>query len=526
MRLKNIISIVCIAFFLFQVSSLSGQKINSFQIDSIVHASMDMMTHAGVAVAVIQDGKVIHSKGYGIASLSSGEKVDENTLFAIASNSKSFTAAALAILVDEGKLDWNDKVIDYIPEFKMYDNYVTENFNIIDLLTHRSGLGLGAGDLLFFPDGSDFGISDVLNSFQYQKPTSAFRTKYDYDNLLYVVAGEVISRISGMTWAEFVELRIMIPLEMNRSAGVFQNLKDKSNLAIPHSTANGKIKELRTYLKNDGSLGAAGGIYSSVKDMSNWLLVQLNEGKYGTESTKQLFSAKSQHMMWKPHTNINFDFKPKDTYKSHFRAYGLGWNISDKNGYITMEHTGGLPGMLSSTLVIPELNSAVVVLTNADPGGYSFWSIRAEITDLLLGVERKDWISSMKSRIENSESKGDSVVNAVWAIASKTKTNHLDLNNFVGLYKDDWFGNVDISLKDGKLWFSSQRSPKLSGQMYFYQANTFAVKWIYQDMPCDAFAMFNLDENGKSLGIKMKGISPNIDFSFDFQDLDLRRIPE
>lgn len=232
---------------------------------------------------------------------------------------------------------------------------------------------------------------------------------------------------------------------MIRSAGVFQNLKDKSNIALPHSSAQGEIKQISTYLKADGSLGAAGGIYSSINDMSKWLLVQLNEGKYGTDLSKQLFSTKSQQMMWQPHTNMSFTAKPTDAYKSHFRAYGLGWFMSDKNGYITIEHTGGLPGMLSSTLVIPELNAALVVLTNADPGGYSFWSIRAEIMDVLLGVNRKDWISEMKGRIENSELKGDSVVNAVWAVASKSKSDHLDLNNFVGLYKDNWFGEVEIS---------------------------------------------------------------------------------
>jgi hypothetical protein len=144
--------------------------------------------------------------------------------------------------------------------------------------------------------------------------------------------------------------------------------------------------------------------------------------------------------------------------------------------------------------------------------------------DFLIGANRKDWITEMKNRIENSESKGDSVVAAVWSIASASKTDHLDLNNFTGMYKDNWFGDVEISLKNGKLQFRSLKSPKLTGQMFYYQANTFAVKWLYQDMPCDAFAMFNLDENGKAIGIKMKGISPNIDFSFDFQDLDLYRV--
>lgn len=253
---------------------------------------MSINPTAGVAVAVIKDNKIIHSKGYGVTSSKTQEKVNENTLFAIASNSKAFTTAALAMLVDEGKLNWLDKVVDYIPEFKMYDSYVTENFNIQDLLTHRSGLGLGAGDLMFFPDGSDFGIKDVLNSFQYQKPTSAFRTKYDYDNLLYVVAGEVVARISGISWAEFVEKNIMKPLGMQRSVGLYQRLKDKSNIAFPHSVENGALKQMGHYLKNDESLGAAGGIYASVNDLSKWMMMHLNNGKYGDDVNKLMISKK------------------------------------------------------------------------------------------------------------------------------------------------------------------------------------------------------------------------------------------
>ena len=172
-----------------------GQTLNSHKIDSIVNSAMSIMPHAGIAVAVVKDGVVVHSAGYGLASADTKEKVDENTMFAIASNTKSFTAAALAILVDEGKLNWNDKVVEYVPEFTMYDPYVTANFNIQDLLTHRSGLGLGAGDLMIFPDGGDFTMNDVAKSFQYQKQVSDFRTKYDYDNLLYIIAGEVVARV-------------------------------------------------------------------------------------------------------------------------------------------------------------------------------------------------------------------------------------------------------------------------------------------------------------------------------------------
>lgn len=524
--MKKSAFLLILAFTLFIGQPLFSQGLSSRQIDSVVNKSMSMMPHAGIAVAVVKDGHIIHAKGYGLASITNNTKVNENTLFAIASNSKAFTTAALAMLVDEGKLNWLDKVVDYIPEFKMYDPYVTNNFNIQDLLTHRSGLGLGAGDLMFFPDGSDFMVDDVLKSFQYQKPVSAFRTKYDYDNLLYVVAGELVARVSGMSWADFVETKIMRQIGMNKSAGVYQRINDNTNVAFPHATDKGKLKELKPYLKNDETLGAAGGIYSSVSDLTNWLFLHLNSGKYGSDLSKQLISEQNHKELWKAHTNIGFDANPEPPYQSHFRSYGLGWFLQDQAGYVTVEHTGGLPGMLSRTVLIPELNAGVVVLTNTDPGGYSYWTIAQEIMDAYLGVERKDWLTEAKKWIEKNEKESDSVTTAVWDIVSHAKQASIDNDNYIGRYQDDWFGEIEIWFENDSMWFKSLRSPKLTGEMFFYKANTFAIKWNYKDMQCDAFAMFNLDENGRAIGIKMKGISPNIDFSFDFQDLDLKRVEE
>jgi hypothetical protein len=250
----------------------------------------------------------------------------------------------------------------------------------------------------------------------------------------------------------------------------------------------------------------------------------LNNGKYGTDLKEQLISEQNHAELWKPYTNIGFSIVPDLPYRSHFQAYGLGWFLQDRAGVIMVEHTGGLPGMLSRTILIPELNVGIVVLTNTDPGGYSYWTIAMEIADAYLGVERKDWISFAEKRIQNSEKESDSVATAVWNIVSHAKSDTQNFNNYLGTYHDNWFGDIKISLQDGKLWFRSLRSPKLTGEMFFYKANTFAIKWDYTDMPCDAFAMFGLDENGKAVRIKMKGISPNIDFSFDFQDLDLKRV--
>ena len=482
------------------------------------------MPSAGIAVAVVADGRLVHSRGYGLASVDSGKKVDENTLFAIASNSKAFTTMALAILEDEGKLAWDDRVVTIIPEFTMYDPYVAANFTIRDLLTHRSGMGLGAGDLMFFPDGSDFTVADVLKSFQYQEPVSPFRTKYDYDNLLYVVGGEVVARVSGMSWADFIERRIMAPIGMKRSKGVYQRVMDKANVAYPHTVTDGKLRQFEPYLKNDESLGAAGGIYASVQDLSNWMLLHLNNGKYGDGLQEEMVSKANHDELWKPQTIIGFEVAPEPPYHTHFSAYGLGWVLQDRAGHITAEHTGGLPGMLSRTILIPELNVGVVVLTNTDPGGYGYWTVAMEIADAYLELPKKDWISWAEKRIMDAEQKGDSVVTAVWDTVKNTRLQGQEMKSYTGTYKDDWFGEVIVWQKDGQLWMRSERSPKLTGQMYFYRANTFAVKWEYTDMPCDAFAMFTLDENGVAVGLKMKGISPNIDFSFDFHDLDLKRV--
>ncbi|MFD2565452.1 serine hydrolase [Aquimarina rubra] len=512
------LSILC----LFIGNSLFSQEINSAQIDALVARALDSTPSVGIAVAVVKDGNLIHSKGYGVKSIENKNKVDKHTLFAIASNSKAFTAAALSILVDEGKLNWQDRVIDHIAEFKMYNDYVTANFTIVDLLTHRSGLGLGAGDLMIFPDGGDFTIKDVLTSFQYQKATSDFRTKYDYDNLLYIVAGEVVARVSGMSWSDFVQSKIFAPLGMNNSVPTNSRLQKNANLALPHDSEGKQIRQLPIY---DGDLvAAAGGIYASVDDLSKWMIMQLNRGKYGKDLSNELFSEKQQNQMWKPHTNLGFTTKPNPRTKQHFAAYGLGWFIIDKQGKIVVSHTGGLPGMLSKTVLVPELNLGIVVLTNSSSGGSAYSSIPEMILDSYLEIEERDWIKELADRTKTRGNESDAVTTEVWKAVEENKSSIIDLNNYTGTYKDNWFGEVEIAMKDGKLWFTSKRSPKLNGQMYFYKATTFAIKWEYTDMNADAFAIFSLNEEGKGISIKMKGISPNIDFSFDFQDLDLKRV--
>ncbi len=516
---NNPISLILLLMCLFPIVTFS--QLTTAEIDALVANALDKFEVAGAAVAIVKDGQIIHSKGYGVKNVGTGEKVTEHTPFAIASNSKAFTTLALALLVEEGKIKWTDRVIDHVPEFKMYNAYVTENFNIQDLLTHRSGLGLGIGDLMIFPDGSNFTIDDILVSFQHFKPVSALRTQFDYDNLLYLVAGELIARKSGMSWERFIQTRIFDPLGMDNSFPSLKEVKNRSQLASPHTTAYGSMKSFSDY--EEMINGAAGGIYANVDDLSQWMLLHLNKGAYGPALKDTLFSVASQREIWKIHTTLDASTNPR--YKAHFAGYGLGWFLTDALGNMMVSHTGGLPGMLSKTILVPDLNLGVVVLTNTEPGGGVFFgSVSQTIVDGYLGLEDGQWVEKNYEWLQKNKALGDAVTTAVWETVKAAKNTKINASDYLGTYEDAWFGRMEVFLKGDQLWIKSERSPKLNGPMQFYKANTFAVKWEYQDMNADAFAMFSLDENGMAIGLKMKGISPNIDFSFDFQDLDLQRV--
>lgn len=509
-----------IALLLFINFNVNAQ-ITESQLDQLVESTLKNFNVPGISVAIVKDGKIIHAKGYGVKSILTNEKVDANTLFGIASNSKAFTSGALAMLVDEGKLKWDDKVIQYIPEFKMYNDYVTNEFTIRDLLTHRSGLGLGAGDLMIWPDGSDFKTQDIINNLQYLKPVSAFRTKYDYDNLLYIVAGEVIYRASGKTWCDFIEERIMKPLEMNNSAASYVRLKDTTNIIAPHVPTDGKLKVISRY-KNQ-TFDAAAGIYSSVNDLSKWMIMQLQNGKYGTEKQNRLFSEKEHNQMWQLQTIIPTNAKAP--YNTHFSGYGLGWFLSDVKGYKQVSHTGGLEGIVTQVTLFPELNLGIVVLTNQQSGA-AFSAITNTIKDSYLGIPYTDYVELYSKREKENVSKSDKETDEVWATVAKNKKDNLkiDFKKYAGTFKDDWFGTILISEKKGKLYFSSNRSKALIGEIFFYKDNTLVVKWNNRSFNADAFLSFELDKNGNLNVLKMKPISELTDFSYDFQDLNFIKV--
>lgn len=507
-------------FLLFLLTAISGisQEISTGSIDSLVEKTIASFRVPGIAVGVVKDGKIIHAKGYGFRSLKNRQPVTPNTQFGIASNSKAFTAAALGILVEQGKINWEDHVRDYIPEFKLYDPYVTEHFTIKDLLTHRSGMGLGAGDLMFFPDSSDFTLKDIIYNLRFLPQVSEFRTKYDYDNNLYIVAGEVVARVSGISWDEFVEKNIFNPLGMGTTAGSYERLSSYQDVIDGHAPVNGEVQVIPRNTLRVGH--AAGGIYSNINDLSKWLICLMNKGV--SAEGKRILSDATVKEMWTPQTILPV-YNP-GVYNVHFNSYGLGFFLSDVLGKIQVTHTGGLEGMVTQITMLPELKLGIIVLTNQQEG-YAFYTITNTIKDSYLGSKKIDWLQRLVKARKDELEEATKITDSVEAeIKKATTASTNDWKSFIGTYRDPWMGEVMILEKNGQPWLQMKRSPKLTGRMYPYKGTTMVVRWINRSMDADAFVNFGLDEEGKGKSIRMKAISPLTDFSYDFHDLKFERV--
>ena len=497
-----------ILFFLLIITGAGYAQLTEIQIDQVIEKAMTTFQVPGVAIAIVYNNEVVLTKGYGVRSVLTQEKVNEQTLFGIASNSKAFTATALAMLADEKKLQWDDKVIQHIPEFKMYNDYVTKQFTIADLLCHRSGLGMGAGDLMVWPEKNTFTTQEIINNLQYLKPVSDFRTKYDYNNLLYVVAGEVIHRVSGVSWEDFIEQRILKPLQMNASRATFNRLQDISNVAVPHVPIQGRLKVVERYTEQP--FNAAAGIYANAEELTKWMMLQLNKGKM--ISGESLFSEKEHQTMWASHTIL--PARSITPYTSNFRTYGLGWLLTDVNGVLQVSHTGGLEGMVTQVVLFPSKKLGIAVLTNQQSGA-AFTTITNAIKDSYLGIPYFDHIDYYYQKQLKDLGEIIKIEKQVWSKVAQNNKEKLKTVSLIGTYADSWFGNVVITQKKDKLYFASQRSPKISGELLYYEKDTYIVQLNDREMEADAFIYFTPDYSQ----FTMKAVSPITDFSYDYHDL-------
>lgn len=482
----------------------------------------------GIAVAVVKDGEIVFERGFGAREMGKPAKVEPGTLFAIASNTKAFTAASLSILADEGKLSLDDRVIDHLPWFRMSDPYVTKEMRLRDLLAHRSGLGLGAGDLLYWP-GTDYTTEEVARRLKDVPLNGSFRGQYAYDNILYGVAQLVVEEVSGQTYAQFLQQRIFDPLGMRDTRFNSDALRPRDNVATGHAKADFKDLEPAPRM-SWGNVSGAGGIYSSVHDMSRWMRMQLAGGTYrdAKGNEQRLFSEARQQAMWSVVTPIPVPKAPVpelEPARPNFLGYGEGWQLSDYRGQKLVWHTGGWPGMVSRVTLVPEKKLGVVVLTNAEAGG-AFNAVTLRVLDAYLDAPRTDWSAAYAAALAKSRSKADEDWQKHLAARAANAPPSLPLSKYARTYRDPWYGDVVVEEQDGGLVMRFTRTPQLVGTMTPWQNDTFKVRWNERWLNADAFVTFALDADGGIREARMEAISPLTDFSFDFQDLRLTPVAE
>lgn len=511
MKLTKLAAIALLAGTTFS----SWAQVDTNKIDDVIKASMARFDVPGMAVAIVENDKVIFAKGFGVTNLDTNKKVNKDTLFGIASNTKAFTTAALAKLVDEGKLSWDDRVIDHLPEFRLYDSYVTREMRIRDLLSHRSGLGLGQGDLMIWPS-TDKSVDEILAGLQYLKPASSFRSKYAYNNLMFVTAGEVVARVPGMSWNDYIEKNILQPLHMDNSRAGFSRIpKSNKNWATGHIPMDGTLHPFFVNYLED--FRGAGAIASSVSDMSQWLRTQLAGGKM--PSGEQLFSEKQQAQMWHPHITSMASKSAFESYHQQFRGYGLGWSIEDYHGFKKLGHGGGILGMVSQVTLLPEKNLGIVILSNQQAFG-ALSAVTHEVLEGALELEDKDWVEDLAK--SHFEGKQQAYANAKPEAPADYQP-QLPNINYTGTLHDDWYGDVIIEQLDGKLRIDFTHTKRLKGTLEHYTGNTFIVKWDEKLLEADAFIRFEMSSQNRVNSAKMRAVSTQVtDFSFDFRNLHLK----
>jgi CubicO group peptidase (beta-lactamase class C family) len=492
--------------------TLSAQALPR-DLDAYVTRVMRDFNVPGVSIAVVQDGRVLLAKGYGVRKLGEPTPVDDRTLFGIASNTKAFTATALGILVEEGKLQWDAPVINYLPWFAMYDPFVTRELTIRDLLVHRSGLGLGAGDLLWWPP-STYDRKEIARRLRYIKPATSFRSAFAYDNVLYTVAGEVIETVSGKSWEEFIQSRILAPVGMAGSTVRHSASAAGGNVATTHGPIDGRIRPVAPFASDNTN--PAGGINSSASDMAKWMIVQLDSGRVGSG---RLFSPRTARELWSVVTPLRPPNPPPQLapLRANYAGYGLGFFLRDYRGFKMVWHTGGLPGYVSRVSLIPDRKIGVTVLTNQE-SGEAFDAITLRILDHVLGFSPTDWGAVFKSLKAQNDS-GRAVEERAAIVRDTASRPSLPIEKYAGTYRDAWYGDVTIALEAGKLVMRFTHSPSLTGDLEHYQYDTFIARWRDRELRADAYVTFALKPDGSIDQVKMAAVSPLTDFSFDFQDL-------
>ncbi|HET9032491.1 MAG TPA: serine hydrolase [Dokdonella sp.] len=468
----------------------------------------------GLAVGVIDGGKIIYTRTSGEREAGSGKKITRQTLFKIASNSKAMTASLLARLVDAGKLRWDDPVIKYLPDFRMFAPWVTQNMQVRDLLVHNSGLPEGGGDLMLWPEPNQFARADILAGLGHIKPKYSFRAGYAYDNLLYVVAGEVAAAAGGASYEELMRTEVFAPLGLNCRVGAWKAAAS-DDIAQPHGHDQGR----NIVVGADGEAvaeitsAAAGGIRCSLDDMLRWA------GNWLTPDAKQRawLSAAQRAAMWAPHTPMPISARRRAWDHTHAWLYAFGFRVGDVDGEWTVSHTGTLSGMYSMMMLLPDRKSGFVILINGEAG-----EARTVLGEALVKqFTAPDDPRSVSDYAADLAADRSSVPGHVAADAQPRKpVTPVQLNGLLGLWRDPWFGDVTICAEKQRVRFRSAKSPRLLGTL-MRTGERILVDWDDDSVDAEAWLDFS---TGEMPSLRMSKVDPEADFSFDYEDLAFTRV--
>jgi len=484
---------LCAVCFLSATAQISAQPAPLGGFDKYVTAAVQDWEVPGLAIAVVKDGKIVFSKGFGVRELGKTGKVNEHSLFAIGSTTKAMTAAAIGMLVDEGKVKWDDPVTKHLPDFQLYDPWVTREVTVRDLLTHRAGLG--NADLLWYGQGNS--REEIIRRLRLVEPATSMRTHFTYQNIMYVAAGQVVAAASGMPWEDFVRQRILAPLEMKDTVVTLRETESIENVAAPHDRIDGKLEVIEN--ASVDIAGPAGSIWSSVHDMSQWMILLL-EGK-GPNGAAVL-DDKVVNELFTPQFIVDRDeFYPTAQFtKPHWTTYGLGWFQHDYTGRAVDFHTGSIDGMVAIAGLIRDEHLGVFVLANLDHAEVRH-ALMYRVFDLYGDGPSRDWSSDLKKfygeRREKAEKRSEEQLSK--RVADTTPSHPLE--DFAGAYSDPLFGPIQITHKDG---LRASYGPALEGRMEHWHYNTFRIHWDAR-WRGTAFATFALDAAGKPSKLEVMG---------------------
>jgi CubicO group peptidase (beta-lactamase class C family) len=428
-----------------------------------------------VAIANVKDDIVRYEKGFGERQLHRDNPVDEQTLFGIASITKSFTALALGFLVQDGRLRWDDPIARHMPGFQMTDPYATREMTLRDLLCHRSGLIAHAGNLIGY--GSTYSRAEIVERIRHLPLTNGFRNKTAYSNLGYLVAGMVIPAVTGMSWDEFVSTRIFEPLGMAHSNTSCKGWAESTNAASPHQRINGEVAIVDH--SDEDNVGPAGSINSCASDMAQWMRLMLGNGVL---DGKEIIAPRIIQDVLTPHLPRSLQDYPRDLHPTtHFYHYGLGWNLIDRHGRFIATHDGHVRGMLSSIMLVPEDRLGVVVLTNNDCNGL-IESLLYHVTDAYLGAPFKDWNAIYMQDVQNSPEVAGPKQEPASVQAGVSLSRPIE--EYAGLYLNDAYGSAQVVLENGQLQIHLCAHPAVIGSLSHTTRDTFLCQW--SDAPLGA----------------------------------------